>query len=351
MERISAQEIFNYNAPILDVRSPSEYNHAHIPGAFSIPLFSDEERATVGKIYKQNGRQPAIKAGVGFFNMTKIIKDAEKIIKDFEDNKSSNQVIIHCWRGGMRSGAVAWLLNLYGFDVKVVEGGYKAFRNFALSKFAEDYSFVVIGGYTGSNKTGLIHEFKNQGLQTIDLEGLANHKGSAFGSLGQPTQPSQEMFENLLAKELNNLKNNSPVFIEDESQRVGNINIPNDLWQTLITKQVCFIEIPFEERLNFLIEDYGKFENEDLASSITRIQKRLGPLETKTALQFLEEGNKKGCFEILLNYYDKVYMKALNKKDPENKMAKKFPFAKVNAQEIAKKLMHNFIIQSDVVNG
>ena len=348
MERISAKEIFNNNVPILDVRSPSEYNHAHIPGAFSVPLFSDEERATVGKIYKHNGRQSAIKSGVGFFNMNKIIKDAEKIIKDFGEYENTNQIIVHCWRGGMRSGAVAWLLNLYGFDVKIVEGGYKAFRNFTLSKFSEDYPFVVVGGYTGSNKTGLLHEFKNKGLQTIDLEGLACHKGSAFGALGQSPQPSQEMFENLLAKELSNLNNSSPIYIEDESQRVGNINIPNNLWASLITKQICFIEIPFEERLNFLIEEYGKFENENLAASIIRIQKRLGPLETKTALQFLEEGNKKGCFEILLHYYDKLYMKALNKKDSDNKMAKRVSFAKVNVVEIAKELMNNFITSSVV---
>lgn len=345
MKKIQAREIFDYDIPILDVRSPSEYNHAHIPGAFSLPLFSDEERAIVGKIYKHNGRQHAIKAGVGFFNMSQIIKDAEKIIKDFGGEENKNQVIIHCWRGGMRSGAVAWLLNLYGYDVMLVEGGYKAFRNIVLSNFTDDFNFVVIGGFTGSNKTGVLSELKKHQLQTIDLEDLANHKGSAFGSLGQPSQPSQEMFENLLAKELFNLKIDEQIFIEDESQRLGKVNIPNLLWQTLINKPVCFIEIPFKERLDFLLEEYGKFDNESLASSITRIQKRLGPLETKTALKFLEEDNKKECFKILLNYYDKVYIKALNKKDPEEKIVTRISFDYVDEKEVAKVLMNNFKIQ------
>jgi tRNA 2-selenouridine synthase len=222
----------------------------------------------------------------------------------------------------MRSAGVAWLLDLYGFKVYTLTGGYKAYRRWVLAQFKKQYSFKIIGGYTGSGKTLILEELEKSERAIINLERLAVHKGSAFGALGQDKQPRQEMFENLLAKQLADTYNKLPgskeeqIFIEDESQRIGNVIIPQLLWNTMRQSPIHFIDVPFEERLNYIIDAYGKYDKEELAASIIRIQKRLGGLDTKNALYYLEEGNFKACFKILLAYYDKLYAKGLqNRKD------------------------------------
>ena len=298
---------------ILDVRSPGEYIRAHISGAHSLPLFSDEERKVVGTTYKQKSRELAIKAGLDFFGpkMKAIVEAAEKIIKD---SGNADPVMVHCWRGGMRSAAIAWLLDLYGIKVLVLTGGYKAYRNWVLQQFESDYSFRIIGGYTGSGKSHLLKKIGEAGNTIIDLEGIANHKGSAFGGIGMPPQPMQEMFENILAEELFS-KSKHTIWIEDESQRIGSLNIPHALWRTIRTKPLHFVEIPFEERLLHITNEYGDLDKANLASSISRIEKRLGPLETKTALEFLHQNNMTECFRVLLHYYDKSYKKALHNRN------------------------------------
>jgi tRNA 2-selenouridine synthase len=306
--------------PILDVRSPGEYNHAHIPGAHSLPLFTDEERKVTGTTYKQQSREAAIKVGVEFFGpkMKGMIEEVEGIIKNeklkTKNDNAGKHIIVHCWRGGMRSAGVAWLLDLYGFKVYTLVGGYKAFRNWVLQQFVMPYQFKILGGYTGSGKTVLIKELRDKGETVIDLEGLAHHKGSAFGALGEKPQPSQEMFENLLACELYH-KSSLPIWLEDEAQRIGKLSIPNALWTVMRSSPVYFLDIPFEERLDHLVKGYGGFDKEKLADSITRIQKKLGGLETKNALVFLEESNILECFRILLRYYDKLYGKSLQNRE------------------------------------
>jgi len=313
--------------PVLDVRSPGEYAHAHIPGAYSLPLFSDEERKIIGTAYKQESREKAIKHGLDFFGvkMRLMVEETEKIVKSYvlrvegsatrnRQPATSNTLIVHCWRGGMRSSAVAWVLNFYGFEIYLLEGGYKAYRNWALQQFEKEYDFNIIGGYTGSGKTELLKSLQTKGHAIIDLEGLANHKGSAFGALGQPAQPSQEMFENQLAAAL--YQNSQRFFwLEDESQRIGSLNIPHSFWDTMRKKTVYFLDIPFAERLEYINSGYGKIDRELLINAIVRIKKRLGPLETKTAIGFLVEDNVKECFRILLQYYDKTYFKALQNRE------------------------------------
>jgi tRNA 2-selenouridine synthase len=212
--------------PVIDVRSPAEYKHAHLPGAHSLPLFTDEERKVVGTAYKQESREAAIKLGLDFFGpkMKKMVEEVEELIGNRQlaiNNKQpaignslddgeqitqpenplpiANCILIYCWRGGMRSGAVSWLLDLYGFKVYTLVGGYKKFRNYVLDTFKLPFQFNILGGYTGSGKTALLKSLKEKGETVIDLEALAVHKGSAFGSIGLPPQPGQEMFENLLA--------------------------------------------------------------------------------------------------------------------------------------------------------
>lgn len=336
--------MFTRQYPVLDVRSPGEYKHAHMPGAYSFPLFSDEERKEVGILYKQQGREDAIKAGLDFFGgkMRKIVEEAEKLIAAHQaqqkENQGSKTVLVHCWRGGMRSAAIAWLLDLYGFKVYTLAGGYKSFRNWVLTQLAKPFSFRIIGGYTGSGKTQVLKELAKTG-HIIDLEGIAHHKGSAFGGLGEPAQPSPEMFENTLALALHNIPDGNSIWLEDESRRIGNINMPESLWKTMRQSPVYFLQVPFEERLNYITREYGKFNQGDLAASIMRIQKRLGGLNTKNAINFLLEKNYKECFRILLAYYDKFYEHGLYDREGAKDLVTIIPCDKVNTKENSRKLL------------
>ena len=286
-------------------------------------MFSDEERKVVGTTYKQTGREEAIKIGLDYFapKMRKMVEEVEMVINKKSAsnngekvNHANRKVSVYCWRGGMRSAAVAWLLDLYGFKVTVLAGGYKSFRNYILESFQYPYNFQILGGYTGSGKTEVLLEMRRLGSAIADLEGIASHKGSAFGNINMPPQPTQEMFENILGMELKELIEKDPlqqIWIEDESQRIGNINIPNRLWDRMRNAPISFLDIPFEARLTHIIEEYGKLDRERLKDAIGRISKRLGPLETKTALEHLENNNIEDCFSILLKYYDKRYLKGL----------------------------------------
>lgn len=345
--------------PVLDVRSPGEYNHAHIPTAHSLPLFSDEERKVVGTAYKQQSQQKAIKLGLEFYGskMVKMVEEVEGLLKlkttDPDFRREQYTVLVHCWRGGMRSAGVAWLLDLYGFKVYTLAGGYKAYRKWVLAQFEKKYPLRIIGGFTGSGKTAILDALAEKKQDVIDLEKLASHKGSAFGNLGLPKQPSQEMFENLLAAELSRIteqwkeqentagaeQSNSFIWLEDESQRIGEVNIPGDFFKQMRDKPLYFLDIPFEERLKYIIEGYGSFEKEKLINTIIRIRKRLGGLETKNAVNFLIEDNIRECFSILLSYYDKFYLKSLHNREYFSAVFNKVELSTVDAKQNATYLM------------
>lgn len=334
--------------PVLDVRSPGEYQHAHIPGAYSFPLFSNEERKIVGTAYKQESREQAIKIGLDFFGpkMRKMVEEAESLVNSRESGAdpqltahNSRIILVHCWRGGMRSGAVSWLLDLYGFKVYTLVGGYKKFRNYVLDTFKLPFSFNILGGYTGSGKTELLKALEQKGEKIIDLEGIAKHKGSAFGNIDMIPQPGQEMFENLLAMELRESKiengekkmgiepshspvtiHYSPIWLEDEAQRIGLVNLPNELWKNMRQSPVYFLDIPFEERLSNIAKDYGELDAEKLIEAIGRISEKLGHLNAKMAILALKEGKTRESFAILLKYYDKFYLRSLHNREAINSL-------------------------------
>jgi tRNA 2-selenouridine synthase len=193
----------------------------------------------------------------------------------------------------------------------------------------------------------LLHELQHNGYKIINLEALANHKGSSFGALGEKPQPSQEMFENLLAGALHTISNDSgyagEIFIEDESQRIGSMNIPDNFWKQMRSSPVVFLDIPFEERLTYLTEEYGKFDKAAMVNAVIRIQKRLGGLETKQAVNYLLENNHKECFRILLKYYDKYYEKGLAARSATTPVIKKIGCAAVDTKINIQKLLHEKI--------
>lgn len=303
--------------PVVDVRSPGEYAHAHIPGAHSLPLFSDEERKIVGTTYKQQSRERAIKIGLDFFGpkMRPMVEEVEQLMRQ-QPETDSKIILVHCWRGGMRSGAISWLLDLYGFKVYTLIGGYKGYRNYVLETFTLPFQLKIVSGYTGSGKTYIIKELNHRGEKVVDLEGLAHHKGSAFGNIGMPAQPGQEMFENRLATELRRLfTSDETIWLEDESQRIGLVNIPAAFWKNMRQSPVYFLDIPFEKRLEHIVEEYGGLDREKVTAAIERISKKLGHLNAKTAILLLNEGKIDESFDILLKYYDKLYLKSLHNRE------------------------------------
>ena len=332
------------NYLIIDVRSPGEYAHAHMPNAFSLPLFTDEERAVIGTTYKQKSREAAIKTGLPFFGtkMPAMIDQVEAWVATYEKtNGKKPKILVHCWRGGMRSAAVAWLLDLYGFKTEQLTGGYKAYRNWVLAQFEKNYSMKVLGGYTGSGKTEILLQLQKSKIPVIDLEGLANHKGSAFGALGQNEQNSQEQFENNLATALFDTTIKHPYFwIEDESQRIGTNMLPMSFFKNLRGSICYFIDIPFASRLKFIVQGYGKFSVADLIAATLRIQKKLGGLETKTTVNHFVENNIEAAFDILLKYYDKVYLKNVEKVSVPKFKTETIEALEVNPIHNAGLLMH-----------
>ncbi|MGZ3920781.1 MAG: tRNA 2-selenouridine(34) synthase MnmH [Bacteroidia bacterium] len=295
---------------IIDVRSPKEFEQGHIPGAVSIPLFDNEERAIIGTLYKQTGRQPAILRGMEIAG-PKMAGIVAKAIEQAVDNT----VYIHCWRGGMRSGFVATLLEMYGLKVFLLKGGYKKFRNFVLESFNQTHNVLLLSGNTGSGKTYILKKLAQLGQQVVDLEGLANHKGSAFGALGEKPQPTQEQFENELSVQLIRYNKDNPVWLEDESRMVGKIVLPPGLWEQMRSANVIYIKLTFEERLKHIVKEYGRFPKEQLEVSILKITKRLGNEQSKNAIAALNEGDMNTALGICLHYYDKTYSHGLSQRE------------------------------------
>lgn len=318
--------------PIIDVRSPIEFDKAHIPGAFNIPLFSDEERKRVGIRYKEAGKDSAVLLGLDFVGpkMKQFIKSALKIAPE-------KGIIIHCWRGGMRSKSMAWLFDFYGFKVSVLVGGYKSFRNTVLKSFKNEANIVILGGKTGSGKTFILKEIAKLNEQVLDLEAIANHKGSAFGSIGEIEQVSNEHFENKLFIEWNKLDLNKRIWFEDESHNIGRNFIPIPLFNQMRKAKTIFIDVDKNARIDFLVDEYSKFGNELIEKSLQSIGKRIGNNNLKTALEALQINDYKTITYISLQYYDKAYMYGLSKRNQETIL--KIEIEKLDFEKIAKQII------------
>ncbi|MBS1582289.1 MAG: tRNA 2-selenouridine(34) synthase MnmH [Bacteroidetes bacterium] len=298
--------------PVLDVRSPGEFARGHIPGAHNLPLFDDAQRAVVGTCYKQQGRDAAVLEGLRLVGprLAGIVEEARALAPD-------GAVRVHCWRGGERSGSVAWLLDKAGFTaVSTLKGGYKAFRHHVLQALEGPWSLRVLGGYTGSGKTAVLQYLREAGEPVIDLEALACHKGSSFGMLGEAPQPTTEQFENLLWAQAAALGLERPVWVEDESVMIGHVKLPQALFDAMRTAPLLFVEMPAEERVVRLVQDYGAFPREQLAEALVRIRRRMGPQHCKAALEALEQGDLHAVARTTLAYYDRAYQRSVADRAP-----------------------------------
>lgn len=288
----------------VDVRSPGEFTAGHIPGAINIPLFTDEERAVVGTLYKQTSPEAAMKAGLKIAGekMPRYLEAAKSLKRD-------KNLVIHCWRGGKRSEAMHWLFNFSGIKAFRLTGGYKSYRNLIQSYFEDNsFDFRILGGYTGSGKTEILKEMAKQGHQVIDLEKIAHHKGSAFGSIGEEIQPTNEQFENNLFNAFSSLDISKPVWLENESRNIGKVYLPEPLWLKMRNSKLYNIEVDREARLQRAIQYYSTpAEIEELRSSFSKIKKRLGGLEYQNAMQALDRNDLREAASIALKYYDKSY--------------------------------------------
>lgn len=296
--------------PIIDVRSPGEHEIGRIPGAINMPIFNDEERAKVGTRYKQAGKDFAIQLGLEFVGskLAVFAKQARKLTKN-------NTLLVHCWRGGMRSQNMAWLFELIGLKAFILEDGYKGYRAHIRAQLGNDIPIVILGGFTGSGKTDILKELEKLGEQFIDLEGIAHHKGSAFGSIGESAQPTNEQFENNLAEEWLKLDITRPVWLEDESITMGKCGIPMTLFKRMREAKVYQVMIPQKVREERLVKEYANGDDLGLKSALERISKKLGGLRAQEAFEALETKDFRKVADISLQYYDKAYGYGISKRE------------------------------------
>lgn len=303
------QFLGNNDAVIIDVRTPAEYAIGHIPTASNMPLFSNEERAEVGTLYKQVSREAAVLRGLEIVGpkLAYFVRKATKLAK-------GREIYLYCWRGGMRSGSMAWLLSTAGLSVSLLKGGYKAYRARFDEVVALPWQFVVVYGKTGCGKTDVLKQLEAQGEQVLDLEGLANHKGSAFGGMGLGEQPSTESFINFIHNKLCTLSTDRIVWCEGESMLIGHVYIPQNLFHKLVASPIVVLDLDMECRIARLVTEYGAFDNELLIPTFERIRKRLGFDNTKEAIEALQVGDVATAARIALRYYDKGYSMATDKR-------------------------------------
>ena len=293
----------------MDVRSPLEFQQGHIQNAINIPLLNNEERVAVGTDYKQKGQAEAIKTGFRLVGPR-----LEEIINEAEMVANGKELLVHCWRGGMRSNNFCQFIGMARIKSQALESGYKSYRQFALENFKRPFQLILLTGFTGSGKSDILRELKNQGEQILDLEGLANHKGSAFGGLMMPAQPTTEQFQNDLLEEILKLDLSKRIWVEDESIAIGKIFLPQDFWNTMGHSKLIEMEVAKEIRVQRLVNEYGASDPDKFLETIGKVKQKLGGQNYKAAKEKLSPGDMASTIDILLTYYDKAYRSSIEKR-------------------------------------
>ncbi len=347
IEKVKSRQFLylSANMPVFDVRSPAEFAQGHVPKAINLPLFNDEERAVIGTLYKKAGKEASLLKGLDLVGpkMSGFVKTALR----FAPKKT---LLLHCWRGGMRSESIAWLLSLAGFQVYLLEGGYKAYRQFIREEIGSPARYIILGGSTGSGKTEILENLLKKGEQILDLEKIAHHKGSAFGQIGEKPQPTNEQFENELFDEWSHLDHNRTIWVEDESRSVGRVFIPEPLYILMEKSEVVQVRMSKENRIKRLVADYAKFPKEELKESVNKITRKMGGQNALAANQAIDEGDFEKAVGIILFYYDKMYDFGIKR----HETAKVFPLetdtpdAAINAEKVLEFYRNNFLSEQNL---
>lgn len=313
--------------PVIDVRTPSEFGAGHIPGAMNVPLFSDDERAAIGTLYANEGHDAAVMEGLRIVGpkMSVLAESARAIVAEHKpDERPSEEqqsdsaselpsVLVHCWRGGMRSQSMAWLMGVAGLQPRVLTGGYKSFRRLAQTSVNQRWNLHVVSGLTGAGKTRILTALRQAGEQVCDLEALANHRGSAYGGIAQGDQPTTEQFENDLFACLDRFANDRPIWVEDEGNRIGRVVVPQTFYEQVRHAPAVFLDVDLPRRVDNLMVDYQQLPVDGLILATQKIRKRLGGRKADEAIAAIEAGDLQTAVEITLSYYDRTYTKAANK--------------------------------------
>ena len=302
---------------VIDVRSPAEFAEDHVPGAINLPVLSNEERARVGTMYIQVSPFDARKLGA----VLVFRNAATHIEKALSHHDGAWKPLVYCWRGGQRSGSFAWLLGEIGWRSDVIAGGYKTYRGLVVDMLHREtlpYKLVQLGGYTGTAKTELLALLAKRGVQVIDLEGLANHRGSLLGAMGN--QPSQKAFESALATQLCRMDVSRPILLEAESSKIGELLIPPKLWEGMKSAPWIEVTAPLEARTDYLARAY-----DDILSDAVGLRQKLAPLKAHRGealvsawIALSESGDKRGLTRSLMqDHYDLAYAKSLKSRAPD----------------------------------
>ena len=320
--------------PVLDARSPSEYARGHIAGALNLPVLDDEERAAVGTAHARSGPEGAVHLALKLAGpkLAAKLARARALIREgaaaspgtpsspaaghgtFAKASGGKDVLVHCWRGGMRSRSLAWLLELGGYSVHMLEGGYKAYRSWARACLAQPRPALILGGMTGSGKTAMLAELARLGAQVIDLEALAGHRGSAFGAVGLGEQPGSEWVENALAERWRSLSPDRPVWLEDEDRRIGSLSLCGEFFEHIRISPLVLVDLPLEARVERLVRMYTGPEYRDaLIACVERLRARLGDEAARRCVDDIRAGRYREAVSALLNYYDTRYARQMDR--------------------------------------
>ena len=298
---------------IIDARTENEYAEDHVPGAINLPVLRNQQHVGIGTLYKQNGFQ-ASRQGAALISRNL----ADYIESELAELPRSHRILIYCWRGNLRSRSFAHVLSSIGWNVSVIEGGYRHYRNFVIEQISElvetqAFPFKIISGYTGSGKTHLLDALEEQGKQVLDLEALANHKGSLFGSPAEGSQPAQKQYESQLWQKLASFDPSRPVYVESESNRIGSLFCPGPLWKALKESEVIEVKLPLEERVKIIKTDYPHLlENSQLVLELLDKLVRLRGHEQVDQWKKQVEEHDWDSFilSLLVNHYDIAYKAA-----------------------------------------